>query len=340
MFHYTTPELVVQVSQYGALGCLGPQPKDELKSSVKYIKQHCDYFACNLFVFSKQLFKNQPPVPLKITQKLNEFRAELGLPLSPLGSDRQDDYKEQVDVLIQEKVPVVIFTFGIPDQETITRFKQAGTLLIGSCTSLPEALDWQEAGVDYLIVQGSEAGGHRTSAHLPVYGDTGLLSLVPLIRQYTKLPVIGAGGIVNAQQIQAAMKAGCEGISMGTLFLTSKECKTPPAHRQRLFNLSPEDKTIITRAFTGRPARMFKNRFYNEIQEILDQLPGGERNIPWNFYARDIFGKASRSDRPDLFIVWGGQSSHLLKGVPTRPAKEILTTLEQQFVAIETSNPN
>lgn len=221
-------------------------------------------------------------------------------------------------------MPVVIFTFGVPGRHIVQRLTQAGCVLLGSATSAKEAVALEESGVHAVICQGTEAGGHRTSAMLPESGDLGLMSLVPLVKAHTSLPVIAAGGIVNATQIRAAMAAGADGVSMGTIFLTSKECSTPQSHRDHIFNLDRDAKTVVTRIFTGRPARMLENRFYKEMSAIWQELPASERDLPWDFYCRDIFGTAARSNRPDLFILWGGQSVNLLAGKPTRPARDII----------------
>ncbi|KAJ3258664.1 hypothetical protein HK103_003453 [Boothiomyces macroporosus] len=330
MFHYSGWRLVAATSNAGMLGVLAPEDPIRMRESIRSIKSNTNKpFGVNIYLLPEHLVKNQPTVPPAVVNKLNEYRKELGLPLNP-PTPTEDSYKQQVDdqlqIAIGEKVSTVVFTFGIPTLEIIDKLRNANINILGSATTISEAVALEEAGVDAVILQGVEAGGHRTSCNLPEYGQVGLLSLIQLAKKQLKIPFIAAGGITSGKAIRLAIEAGADGVSIGSLFLTSEECSTPLAHRKALYEATPESATVLTRVFTGRPARMFRNRFFNEMDAIWKEN-GGVEQIPWNFYARDIFGQAARSNNPDLFIVWANQSVGLLGGRETQPAAAIIKTL-------------
>lgn len=309
MYHYSRAQLVVQVSNASALGCLAQESTPHLKQSIDYIQTNTKKpFAVNLFLLPNIFAPSGLIVPVK--NKLNAYREAMGLAIDTSTNASKPnvpsiDINEQIDIICEKKVPIVIFTFGIPDPSMVLKLKSNGTVLIGSVTTVHEALLYENAGMDAVIVQGSEAGGHRTSAILPEYGDIGLLSLISLVKEHVSIPIVAAGGIINARQIKAALEAGAEGVSMGTLFLTASECSTPAAHRDQIRNIKTTDKTVLTRIYTGRPARMLPNKFYREMSAIW-KSNGGEDAIPFDFYARDIFGAAARKNDDKMFILWAG----------------------------------
>ncbi|KAJ3321064.1 hypothetical protein HDV06_004622 [Boothiomyces sp. JEL0866] len=334
MFHYSGCRLVAATSNAGMLGVLGPEDPTRMKNSIKSIKSKTSNpFGVNIYLLPEHLVKNQPAVPSAITKKLNEYRNQLGIPLDP-PTPAEDSYKQQVEeqlqIAIEEKVSAVVFTFGIPTPDIIGRLRNASIKVLGSATTIKEAVALEKAGVDAVILQGVEAGGHRTSCNLPEYGQVGLFAFIQLAKKQLSIPFVAAGGITNGRAIKLAMDAGADGVSIGSLFLTSEECSTPEAHRQAIYKATPESATVLTRIFTGRPARMFKNQFYEELSALWTEN-GGEEQIPWNFYARDIFGQAAKSNNPDLFIVWANQSVGLLGGRETLPAASIIQTLRKEY---------
>jgi nitronate monooxygenase len=326
MYKYSGSKLAATVSQQGALGCLGLEPVKRMEESIKYIKNITNNpFAVNLWI-KPNLPQNISPEP--ITNKLKEYRKELGIELNPEPILYNFDIKDHLELVLKYKVPVVIFTYGIPDQNIIKKLKGNGTVLIGSATTVKECILLENAGLDAIIVQSAEAGGHRTSCILPEYGLIGLSTFLPLAKRSVKIPIIAAGGIVNANGIKAALQMGADGVSMGTLFLTAEECNTPKSHRKVIFESTAETGSICSRVFTGRPASAIPNRYYKEMVDICKTLPGGEESIPWEMPGRDIFGEAARKGNTDLYILWGGQSVGLLGGIPTRSAAEIIKGLE------------
>ncbi|KAI8894871.1 2-nitropropane dioxygenase [Globomyces pollinis-pini] len=337
MYSYANAQLVAEVSNFGALGCLPPQDPLKLKESLTFLNQNTiNPFAVNLFCQPNGQFPNIN-LPKTVLDKFDLYRQELDLPLDPSSVTQSivtrvdENLESQISLIKEFKVPIVIFTFGLPSKEILNDLKNHGIKLIASVTSVKEALICEEMGLDIIIAQGFEAGGHRTSLILPEYGDIGTFTLVQSIKKSVSIPLIAAGGITNGKAIRSVMSLGADGVSMGTLFLTSQECSTPPEHRKIIFNSTPLTKTVVSRYFTGRPARMIPNRYYDEMKQLYSELPGTDANVPWNLSVRDIFHKASKLNRSDLFIVWGGQSVGLLGGKPTLPASKILQDLEFEY---------
>ena len=315
MFHYSGHRLVVAASRTGILGSLSHLPGPKLKESLEIIKRELTLkqpFAANIFLLPEALSRDQLALPVPVQQVLTKYRQKLGLDVnSP--QPQQDSYKEsveeQVELLIQHKVPVVIFTFGLPSKEIVQDLRRkGGCYLIASATTIEEAIAAQEIGCDAVVLQGIEAGGHRTSISLPKsYGQIGLFSLLTKAKSHLSIPYIAAGGIVTHQAIKSSLQMGASACSLGSIFLLANECSTPVSHRHALANAwrDPAAQTVLSRCFTGRPARMLVNDFYNDVSEAVG---GDERKIPWNFWARDIFGASAKSDKAESFVLWSGQS--------------------------------
>ncbi|KAJ3343087.1 hypothetical protein HDU91_000449, partial [Kappamyces sp. JEL0680] len=315
MFGYSGHQLVAACCEQGMLGSLAHHPPEQLELEIVAIRRQTQKpFAVNLFLLPPALSQNQPGVPASVSHVLQDFRRELQMDLStpkpgPSHPSAQQEFNDQIDILVKHKVACVIFTFGIPDRVVVDRLHASGMYLIGSATTIDEALAYQHAGMDAVVLQGIEAGGHRTTPSLPhSYGQHGLLSLLTLAKSRLAIPYIAAGGLVSFQSIKACLDLGASACSLGSAFLLASECKTPPSHRSALVQASLDPRgpqTVLSRAYTGRPARMLPNRFYTAVTKALD---GNETLLPWNYNARDIFGAATAQDRHDLFIVWSGQS--------------------------------
>lgn len=315
MFHYSGHRLVVAASRQGILGSLSNLPGPMLQNSLEIIQRELTVkqpFAVNIFLLPEALTRDQPALPMPVQQVLAKYRQKLGLDVN-VNATQQDSYKEsveeQVELLIQHKAPVVIFTFGLPSKEMVHDLRQkGGCYLIASATTIEEAIAVQESGCDAVVLQGMEAGGHRTSISLPKsYGQIGLFSLLAKAKSHLSIPYIAAGGIVTHQAIQSCLQMGASACSLGSIFLLANECSTPVSHRHALANAwtDPAAQTVLSRCFTGRPARMLVNAFYNDMSQAVG---GDESKIPWNFWARDIFGASAKSDKAESFVLWSGQS--------------------------------
>ena len=174
-------------------------------------------------------------------------------------------FEDQARVLLDAKVPVFSFIFGIPPQEILEECRAKRIVTIGTATTPEEAAALQEAGVDAIVASGFEAGGHRGS-FLRAAEDslTGTFSLVPQIVDMVDVPVIAAGGIADARGVVAALALGAEAVQMGTVFLACEESGASRLHRQALRG-KKAGHTALTKGFTGRLARGIHNRLLEEL---------------------------------------------------------------------------
>jgi nitronate monooxygenase len=219
-------------------------------------------------------------------------------------------FEDQAQVLLDEGVPVFSFIYGIPSKQILDEFRRKGIVLIGTATTVDEAIALEQAGVDVIVASGFEAGGHRGS-FLQSSEDslTGTMALVPQVVDAVRLPVVAAGGIGDARGIVAALALGAEGVQMGTAFLACEESGASTSHRKAL--LSGEAKqTALTRGFTGRLARGIKNRLLGELtQKDAEILPYPLQRA----LMRHLSIPAQKAGRTDLLPLWAGQSANLLR---------------------------
>jgi nitronate monooxygenase len=310
----TTPELVSAVSNAGALGILGANrlAPEQIREQIRKIKTLTNYpFGVNLL--------NAPPEPnvqevQKVQRILDQFRQELGLPLKEKGASEvallPSRLSEQVSVVFEEKVPVL--SFGLGD---LARFvgeaHGAGAKVTAMITTVDEARKVADGGADVIIAQGSEAGGHRSTFALDQNGDAhlvGTIALIPQVVDSVRVPVVAAGGIMDGRGIAAALSLGAQGVSLGTRFLAAKESGAFPAYKQRLLQANESD-TLVTKVFTGRPARSIRNHFITEFEKA------GISPLAWplqGIAADDIYRQAQIKNNADYFPILAGQGLRLL----------------------------
>ena len=325
MFGVTTPEMVAAASKVDCLGslALADLDQDQCSELIKKTKQLTDKtFAVNIFVHK---------IP-EITEELKEkysktkrFLKELALQnqievnLPEIDEIKVNSYHEQIDAIISENCKIVSFTFGNLDPQSIEKLKSNGTILLGTCTSVNEALILEQSGIDIICVQGIEAVGHRgsfTNENIPQIGG---LSLLSQVRDSVKTPIIYAGGIYNARTLLAAKTLGADGSQVGSLLLASEESALKDFEKQRLRNLK-EDEIILTKSFSGRYARGIKNTFIEAVENSDFILP-----YPYQNKLTGELRKASRSQKNSEFVnLWVGQSINEFCGETTT---EILKNL-------------
>lgn len=191
----TTPELVAAVSNAGGMGSLGAGylAPDQIRNTIKEIRRLTDRpFGVNLFVPEEPNTSNDDIEGMN--DYLNKYRAELDIASSPSVPKLAESFEEQVKVLLEENVPVFSFTFGIPSIEVIQAFKRSGTVVMGTATTIEEGIQLEAAGVDAVVAQGSEAGGHRgTFATNAADALIGTMALVPQMVDHLSVPVIASG---------------------------------------------------------------------------------------------------------------------------------------------------
>ena len=229
---------------------------------------------------------------------------DLGLDSIPVAPGREPFSAEAADVLEEFKPAVVSFHFGLPSDELLQRVKSWGSRVISSATTVEEAQWLESCGVDAVIAQGIEAGGHRgmfLSEDLTT--QVGTMALLPQIVHAVSVPVIAAGGIANAEGVKAAMTLGAAGVQLGTAYLLCPEVNISDVYRAALKNKSRSGHTAVTNVFTGRPARGIMNRVIKEIGPIsplAPQFPGAATAI------LPLRAKAESEGSGDFFlhVVW------------------------------------
>lgn len=259
----STPALVAGVAEAGGLGFLGSGygAATALQAQVAHARELTSRpFGVNLFV------------PTDSTEADREgIESYRGL-LLPLARQRQIElptatwgdttgFEDKVALLLAEPVAVVSFTFGLPPAEVVEQLHAAGTVVVVTVTDAAEAAAADALGVDALCVQAATAGGHRSTHSVAAApNDLELVPLLQQVRSVTSLPLIGAGGISTPQDVRAALDAGAAVAQAGSAFLRTPESGATPAYKDALAD-QQRGETVVTRAFTGRPARMLRNSF-------------------------------------------------------------------------------
>ncbi|MDQ1002528.1 nitronate monooxygenase [Neobacillus niacini] len=312
----TTSKLVAEVSNAGGFGMIGAgyMTPNQIREQIKEIKQLTSKpFGINLFVPNE--FTYTESEVKSALQKLQPFRNQLHINEEnnidiPTCDQVIETFNEQIKVVIKEKVPVCSFTFGIPSKEIISKLKMNGIILIGTATTVVEAIENQKSGMDMVVVQGSEAGGHRGNFITQSQDSLiGLMSLIPQVVDHVSIPVIAAGGIMDGRGLMASLSLGATGVQMGTAFLTCIESGAHQVYKEAIMN-AKEDQVVLTRAFSGKYARGIKNKFISELEKHEDLLP----DFPVQNALTQTIRKASSSqENPDYLSLWSGQSPRLAK---------------------------
>lgn len=263
--------------------------------------------------FNLNFFCHRPPNPdpaqeAAWREALAPYYAEFAIDPAdiPAGPGRAPFSADIADLIEAFRPPVLSFHFGLPDADLLARVKSWGAKVLSSATTVEEAL-WLEArGVDAIIAQGLEAGGHRGM----FLGDdlstqTGTFALLPRIVRATRLPVIAAGGIADRQGVKAALALGAAGVQVGSAYLLCPEATTSPIHRAALKSPAA-GHTALTNLFTGRPARGIVNRFMRERGPINPFTPAFPLATSAIAPLRSAAEKAGRSDFTHL---WCGQNT-------------------------------
>jgi nitronate monooxygenase len=312
----TTSNLVAEVSNAGGLGMIGAgyMTPNQIREQIIEIKQFTPKpFGINLFVpnefayaESEVKLANQLLQPIRNQLHINEGpNIEI-----PTCDQVFETFNEQIKVIIEESVPVCSFTFGIPSEAVISELKQNNIFVIGTATTVEEAIEVEKSGMDMVVVQGSEAGGHRGNFIRSTQDSLiGLMSLIPQVVDHLSIPVIAAGGIMDGRGLMASLCLGAMGVQMGTAFLTCIESGAHPIYKEAIIH-AKEDQTVLTRAFSGKYARGIKNKFIDEMEKHEDSLP----DFPvQNAFTQSIRKASSSQQNPDYLSLWSGQSPRLAK---------------------------
>jgi nitronate monooxygenase len=308
--------LAIAVSSAGGLGSLpcAMLDHDGIGHELRAIGTRTAY------PVNVNFFCHTPPEPDAERERrwqaaLAPYFAELGLDGTAIasGPGRLPFSHEAADVLEAFKPAVVSFHFGLPSDALLTRVRGWGAKVLSSATTVDEALWLESRGVDAVIAQGLEAGGHRgmfLSDDLST--QTGTLALVPQIVRAVRVPVIAAGGIADAQGVAAAMALGAAGVQVGTAYMLCPEATTSALHRAALKSDAAR-LTAVTNLFTGRPARGIVNRLIRELGPLSDAAPA----FPLATSAiLPLRAAAERDGRSDFSPMWAGQNTSGCKEIP------------------------
>lgn len=261
----TTPALATAAASAGSLSFLagGYRTVDQLAAQVRDTRTRTGSFGVNLFA------PNPIPVDpaayaryaMALAPIADRFDAEL--PARPIEDD--DGWADKLDLLIADPVPLVSITFGLPPADAIRALRRGGTAVAQSVTTAQEARWAQDAGVDVLVVQGADAGGH-SAVFDPLVPATprSLAELVREVRAATRLPVIAGGGVADAAAVAEVLRAGATAVAVGTALLLADEAGTSAVHRAAITERT--GPTRMTRACTGRPARGLVNEFMTRFE--------------------------------------------------------------------------
>jgi nitronate monooxygenase len=309
----SSQKLTAAVSNFGGLGSFGAHvlAPEAIKDVIGEIRSlTAKPFAMNLWVSMED-----EGARTSDEKAFDRSLAPLAVYLAALGASRPTykpysaiRFENQVRVLLDAKVPVFSFIFGIPPKEVLDECRTNRIVTIGTATTPEEGAALQEAGVDAIVASGFEAGGHRGS-FLRAAEDslTGTFSLVPQIVDRGNVPVIAAGGIADARGVVAALALGAEAVQIGTAFLACEESGAGVLHRGALSGRKA-GHTALTKGFTGRLARGIHNRLIEELNE-----PGTEI-LPYPLQrglVRSLSIAAEAAGRSDLLPLWAGQSANL-----------------------------
>ena len=322
----STPSLAVAVGQAGGLGFLaaGYLSPDAVAAQIAEVRKSVDLFGVNLFVPQPVAEPDRIPAYRRELEETEAERYAVALPDPDLADT--DHWQAKLTLLLGDPVPVVSFTFGLPDAETVAHFKDQGTYTVGTVTTVDEAHQAVNVGIDALCVQGPEAGGHRGTfnpAALP--STTPLLTLLSEIRAATApIPLIAAGALATPNDVARARAAGAALTQHGTAFLRATEAGTHPLHRDALTDPKFAD-TVLTRAFSGRWVRTLQNRF----TEAHPQAPAAYPAL--NQLTRPLRAAAANQADPHGMGMYAGTNHHLAQAAP---AAEILATLAEGVGAL------
>jgi len=319
----TSPELVAACSTAGALGSFGfayTQP-EEMKKQVAAVRAKTDKpIGINLFV-SPQPAPVAPEAQRGVLEAVSGYFKELGMPPpEPVKPPYAPDLEAQLATVLEMRPRV--FTVHLGCLTDIKKFKQQGILLGGSATCAEEARRLEQAGYDFVIAQGGEAGGHRgTYLRDPQLALTGTIALTRIVLRAVKLPVVAAGGIMDGEGIAAVLALGAQAAQLGTAFIPCPEAGAPQVYKDSLLN-AKEDDTQITEKFSGKPARGLTNRFMKEMA-TAPQIAFPAQN--------SLMGKlrqaSAKAGRPDFIAMWSGQGAPLARALP---AAQLIDKLEAE----------
>lgn len=333
------PELAAEVSRAGGLGILAGLRlgADELRRQIRRLRERTDRpFGVNLWLHPEVETPVDPgaiPADLVHTVQgtLNRFRERLGLPSTlerPAGLP--DVVAEAFETILEERVPVFSIGLGDPGLERVRRCHERGIKVIAMAATVEDARALAASGVDAIVAQGGEAGGHRSTwvkRNSPA--EVGTLALVPQVVDAVAVPVIAAGGIADGRGLLASLALGAAGVMLGTRFVATRESQAPEFWKRALLERKSEE-TTLTNVFTGLHARALRNTFADEY--AASGSPTLPALVQFNA-AQDIYNAALGGGDGEHFPLYSGQSLGLIHDLPGA-AEVVARIVEEARVAM------
>ena len=323
MSSFDGPALVAAVSNAGGLGSLGcgALPTQTVREQIREIRRITNR-PFNLNFYAHTAPRIDADVTRRMRERLATYYDEFDLGAVPEPSDPLPLFdEERLQLLLEVRPRVVSFHFGLPPADQLKRVKRTGAVVLSSATTVAEARKLEAEGADAIIAQGLEAGGHRgTFTAGNGAGLIGAMALVPQVVDAVRIPVIAAGGIADGRAIAAAFALGASGVQIGTAFLGCPEATVPDAYRDALREAADED-TRLTRVFTGRPARVLRNRLTDEL--------GDEKGLEFPAQLsliRALVQTNTSAPRAAFLPLWAGQGAPLNRDLPAAKLIDTLVT--------------
>lgn len=297
----TTTAMVIAAARAGALGFLaaGYKSPQAVESEIAAVRDASIPFGVNVFVPNAVPVTDEAYRRYAGALQAEADRFRLTLPAHPIDDD--DAFGAKIEVLLSNPVPVVSFTFGLPGDDIVKALQKAGTVVIQTVTTVPEAELAAAAGTDMLAVQASVAGGHSgtfTPDRMPAPVPIG--ELLGQISTGVRLPLIAAGGLATPEAVAGVLDAGAVAAAVGTVLLRADESAASATHKAALIDPS-RTETTLTRAFTGRPARGLRNNFIDRFEPIA---PLGYPAI--HHLTSPLRKAAAAAGESDLVHLWAG----------------------------------
>lgn len=339
MANVAGPDLVAAVSNAGGLGILPATmiAPNVLREDIRRIRDLTSQpFGVNLLLhrdfFPPADFTIDEATIQSVQHTLNSFRNKLGIPASEAKPDKLPPLIQKAyDIILEEAVPLFSIGLGNPTKEMVAECHKKGIKVMAMVSTVEDAIEVNKSGVDIIVAQGSEAGGHRSTwVKKPSneYAVIGTLALVTQVVKKVKVPVVAAGGITDGRGMLGAISMGAEGVLVGTRFIATKESIAPDCHKQQILHAS-SDNTTITDVFTGMYARVIRNAFTEHYTSSgAPVLPPGRQ------YAAtiDIVTAAGKQQIGDYYSLYAGQGIDNIEEI--LPAENVIRNMVAEAQSI------
>ncbi|MGF3057070.1 NAD(P)H-dependent flavin oxidoreductase [Microbacterium sp. YY-01] len=308
--------LTAAVSNAGGLGSYGfyGYTGDRIRSTIDELRAATDQpFAANIWLPTGE--EVAPDAAHDAwARALAPFYAEVGIPVPPRPDQYLPSHDEQLDAIFAAAPAVLSIVYGVPDAATVEEAHRRGIRVVGTATTVPEAVALAEGGVDAVVATGAEAAGHRVSFLREAERSlVGTIALVPQVVDAVaewNIPVIAAGGIADRRGVAAARALGASGVQVGTAFLAAHESAANKSHRYAIAHTAAHE-SVLTRAMSGRLARGAENRVVREIEASGSIAPFPAQN----WLTGQFRAPAGRQEKGELQSLWLGQSAPLARAV-------------------------